>query len=324
MQRRKFLAAGIGGFAAALVSPRGLAQSAGGTTRIIFPFAPGGPGDGLSRLLADAIATATGRPAIVENKSGADGRIGIQAVKNSAPTGDTLLVTTGPTMWLMGMVHPAPGYDPVADFAPVSLLARYDFCVAVANVTGVKSMAEFAVWLKANPQKASYAIPGLGTIPHFTGTQLAKLLGVDMVRVAYRGSTPAVNDVISGQIPIIIVPVSDGLQQHKAGNLRILAVTGTERSPFLPDVPTLREGGIDLVGDAWYALWAPAGTPAETVAQINGAATALLAKPDMKDRLAAFGLVAVGSTPQQLAQAMSEAATAWGPIVKETGYKIEQ
>ena len=324
MQRRKFLAAGIGGFAAALVSPRGLAQSAGGTTRIIFPFAPGGPGDGLSRLLADAIATATGRPAIVEDRTGADGRIGIQVVKNSAPTGETLLVTTGPSMWLMPMVHPAPGFDPVQDFTPISLLTRSEFCVAVANNTGVKTMADFRAWLAANPQKASYGIPGLGTIPHFTGTRLAKLLGVDMVRVVYRGTTPAMNDLISGQIPIAVVTVGDAVQQYRAGNVHVLAVTSQARSPFLPDVPTMRESGIDLVGDAWYALWGPAGTPSDVVAKLNAAAVALMAKPDTKDRLAAFGLVAVGSTPQQLAQAMSEAATAWGPIVKETGYKIEQ
>ena len=324
MRRRIFMGGGLCGVGAALYARGVMAQAAGGAMRVIFPFAAGGPGDALSRLVADAIGAAEGRAGIVENRTGADGRIGIQAVKNSGGSGDTLLVTTGPTMWLMPIVHAAPGYDPVKDFAPVSLLARFDFCLAVANNSGVGAIADFPGWLKANPQKASYGIPGLGTIPHFIGTRLARLLGVEMVRVVYRGSTPAVNDVISGQIPIIIVPLSDGLQQHRAGNLRILAVTGAERSPFLDTVPTLRESGIDLTGDAWYALWAPAATPADQLGRYHGAVVQLLQRSNVKERLSNYGLIAVGSTATELAGAMAEATATWGPVVRETGFRIEQ
>ena len=137
MQRRTFVTGALGSVGVALAASNVWAQAAGGALRIIFPFAAGGPGDALSRLVADAIGTAMGRAGIVDNRTGADGRIGIQAAKNSGGSGDTLLVTTGPTMWLMPMVHAAPGYDPAKDFAPVSLLARYDFCVAVANNSGV-------------------------------------------------------------------------------------------------------------------------------------------------------------------------------------------
>ena len=324
MHRRNVLLSGAGAVGALLSQRLAAAQTPGGTLKIVFPFSPGSPGDVTSRLVADSIATALGRSAIVENRTGADGRLGINFVKNAAPDGNTLLITTGPTMWLMHLVHKAPGFDPYVDFAPISMLAKFDFAIAVANTIGVKSMAELITWIKANPAKASYAIPGAGTIPHFMGVRLAKLLGVDMARVVYRGSTPATNDVISGQIPMAIVTLGDCLQQHRAGNLRVVAVSSAERSSFTPEVPTLRESGIDLVADAWYALWAPVGTPPDMVARFNAATVDLLRKPDIKQRLTNLGLIADGSTPEQLASAMREATSAWGPIIKETGYTIDQ
>lgn len=324
MHRRAVLSLGLGALGAGMTGARTSAQSPGGTLKIVFPFAPGGPGDAVSRMLADGISTIFNHPAIVENRTGADGRLGINFVKNANPDGNTLLVTTGPTMWLMHMVHSSPGFDPFMDFAPIAQLASYDFAIAAANTTGVKTMGELVAWIKANPSKASYGIPGAGTIPHFTGVRLSQLIGADMVRVVYRGGVPAVNDVISGQIPIVVLTTADCLQQHRAGNLRILATTGSERSPFAPDVPTLRESGIDLTGDAWYALWAPADTPPDTIARLNSAAVQMLAKDDTKQRLKLLGLIAAGGTPGQLATAMTDATALWGPIIKETGYRIEQ
>ncbi len=324
MHRRAMLSLGFGALGAAALGTRTSAQTPSGTIKIVFPFSPGGPGDAVSRMVADSIASVLDRPAIVDNRTGADGRLGINFVKNATADGSTLLVTTGPTMWLMHMVHANPGFDPTTDFAPIAQLASYDFAIAVANTIGVKTMSELVAWIRANPSKASYGIPGAGTIPHFTGVRLSKLIGVDMVRVVYRGSVPAVNDVISGQIPIVVTTSADCLQQHRAGNLRILATTGNQRSPFAPDVPTLRESAIDLVGDAWYALWAPAGTPPDTIARLNSAAVQMLAKDDAKQRLKLLGLVAAGGTPGQLATAMTDATALWGPIIKETGYRIEQ
>ncbi len=324
MHRRTFVSLGLGALGALFGSRAVSAQAQGGTLKIVFPFSPGSPGDVTSRLIADSISTALGRTAIVDNRTGADGRLGINFVKNAAPDGNTLLITTGPTMWLMHLVHKAPGFDPYVDFAPISLLAKFDFAIAVANNTGLRSIAEMTAWIRANPAKASYGIPGAGTIPHFTGVRLSKLIGVDMARVVYRGSAPAVNDVISGQIPMAIVTLGDCLQQHRAGTLRMIAVTGAERSVFAPDVPTLREAGIDLSGDAWYALWAPASTPQDMIARYNAATLDLLQKPDIQQRLSNLGLVAAGSTPDVLAAAMRDAAAAWGPVIKETGYTIDQ
>lgn len=323
MRRRDVLVLGASG--AILAGPRlARAQLAGTPVKIIFPFGAGGGGDALSRLLAEHIGPALGRTVIVENRTGADGRIGIQAVKAAAPDGDTLLVTTGPTVWLMALVHPSPGYDPFADFEPIAQLASYDFCIAVANSTGLTTIQELAAWIKVNPDKATYGIPGAGTIPHFTGINFAKMTGVDMKRLTYRGGAPAITDLIGGQIPIVVGTLADALQQHRAGTIRIVAVTGEKRSAFVPEVPTLKESGFDLVGDAWYGMWAPAKTPREAIAKINAAVAAALANPEIMQRLETLGLVAMGSTPAQLTASMKDNTERWGPIVKATGYTMQQ
>jgi tripartite-type tricarboxylate transporter receptor subunit TctC len=325
MLRREVLKLGIGGaLASASGSSAAQAQLAGTPLKIIFPFGAGGGGDALSRIVAEQIGPALGRSIIVENRTGADGRIGIQAVKAAPPDGDTLLITTGPTMWLMAMVHPAPGYDPFADFEPVSQLAAFEFCIAVANTLNVKTLPELVAWIKANPDKATYGIPGAGTIPHFTGVSFAKSVGVDMKRLPYRGGAPAINDLVGGQIPIVIGTLVDALQQHRGGTVRIVAVTSKARSAFVPDVPTLSESGIDLVGDAWYGLWAPARTPRETVAKINAAVAAGLAKPEVKQRLETLGLIAMGTPPAALTAAMKDNTERWGPIIKASGYTMQQ
>ena len=321
MNRRKFIAATAAGLATA--STRAAAQVGATPVKIVFPFGAGGGGDAVSRLMAEKIAAAIGRPVIVENKTGADGRIGIQAVKNAAPDGDTLLITTGPTMWLFPMTHPAPGYDPFADFAPIALLARFEFCVAVANNTGLKTMAELADWVKANPDKAAYGVPGAGTIPHFTGVGLSKLLGTEMRRVPYRGGAPAMIDLVAGQIPIVVGTLADALQQHRGGTIRIIAVASKARSPFVPEVPTLIEAGFNLSGDSWYGLWAPANTPPASIAKINAAVGGALAEDSVKQRLETLGLIPSPSSPEALTAVMKSDAATWADIVKASGFRME-
>ncbi len=301
-----------------------LAQAGGTPVKIVFPFGAGGGGDAISRLVAEWIAPELKRSVIVENRTGADGRIGIGSVKSSPPDGNTLLITTGPTMRLMPLVHKAPGYDPFNDFAPISLLARFEFCVAAALNTGINSMKEMATWVKANPDKATYGLPGAGTIPHFTGVALSKLIGVDMRRLPYRGGAPAMNDLVGGQIPLSVGTVADALQQHRAGKVRILAVTSKTRSPFLPEVPTLTESGFNLESEAWYGFWAPAGTPEAVVATLNAAVTEALKVEANRKRLEGVGLIPVGTTPARLVEIMRENTAQWSGIVKESGYTMEQ
>lgn len=173
-------------------------------TKLIFPFAAGGGGDTLCRILAQQAGQLLDRTVIVENRTGGDGLIGIKSVKNASPDGTTILVTAGPTMYLLPMVEIEPSFDINKDFMPVSLLARFEFGVVAGPAVDAKDFKQFASWLKANPDKATYGVPSNGTIPHFTGSQLEKVLGILMTRVPYRGSAPIINDLVGGHLPLAL------------------------------------------------------------------------------------------------------------------------
>jgi tripartite-type tricarboxylate transporter receptor subunit TctC len=291
-------------------------------TKMIFPFSAGGGGDTLCRLVAQCAGPLLDRTIIVENRTGGDGLIGIKWVRNASPDGTTILVTTGPTMYLLPMVETEPSFDLNRDFVPVSLLARFEFGVVAGPAVDAKDFKLFVAWLKANPGKATFGVPSNGTIPHFAGSKLEQVLGVPLTPVAYRGSAPAISDLIGGHLPFAIVTIADAIPQHRAGGVKILAVSSAERSPFLPDVPTLKESGVDLVADGWYGMWLPAGSPRDFAKQLSAAVAASLAKPDVREKLLAIGLIPVGTTPEELAQEAVADTTLWRPIVKATGYKI--
>ena len=177
-------------------------------------------------MLAQHIGPLLDRNIIVENRTGGDGLIGIKAVKGANPDGTTILVTTGPTMYLLPMVETTPSFDAAKDFVPVSQLARFEFCVFVGTAVPaeVKDFKQFVAWLKANPDKATFGVPSNGTIPHFTGSRLEQALGIKLTRVAYRGSAPIINDLVGGHMPFAISTLTDAIPQHRAGNVRILAV----------------------------------------------------------------------------------------------------
>ncbi|MDI1262668.1 MAG: Bug family tripartite tricarboxylate transporter substrate binding protein [bacterium] len=322
MKRRDFLAAS-GAAALAAMTGNAFAQS-GPLTKIIFPFAAGGGGDALCRLLAQHMGPLLDRNMIVENRTGGDGLIAIKAVKGAAPDGATILVTTGPTMYLLPMVETTPSFDTAKDFVPVSQLTRFEFCVFAgpAVPAEVKDFKQLVTWLKANPDKATFGVPSNGTIPHFTGSRLEEVLGVKLTRVAYRGSAPIINDLIGGHLPFAISTLTDAIPQHRAGTIRILAVSSAERSPFLPEAQTLKENGIDLVADAWYGMWLPAGASPDFAKKLSEVAATALAKPEVKEKLLAIGLIPVGSTPQGLTDVLAANTAFWQPIVKATGYKI--
>ena len=317
IDRRHFLS----GCASLTLAPSARAQS-GPLTKIVFPFAAGGAGDTICRLIAEHLRQPLDRTVIVENRTGADGLIGIKSVMSAAPDGTTILITTGPTMYLLPMVETKPSFDQARDFVPVSLLGRYEFCVATGAGTDATDFKQLVAWLRANPAKASFGVPSNGTIPHFTGSRLEQVLGLPMTRVPYRGGAPIVKDLVGGHLPFAVITLADALPQHQAGNVRVLAVSSAQRSPFLPDVPTLRENGVDLVADAWYGMWLPAGSSPEFARQLSAAVVTALAKPDVRDKLLAIGLIPVGTTPEGLSQELAANTAFWQPIVKATGYKI--
>jgi tripartite-type tricarboxylate transporter receptor subunit TctC len=295
----------------------------GPLTRIIYPFAAGGGGDTLCRVLAQRMSQLLDRSIIVENRTGADGLIGIKAVKGAKADGTVVLVTTGPTMYLLPMVESEPSFDTAKDFVPVSLLVRFEFGIVIGPEVEAKDFSQFVAWLKAHPDQATYGVPSNGTIPHFAGTRLEKALGVAMTRVPYRGSAPIVTDLIGGHLPFGITTLADAMAQHRVGGVKILAILSAERSPFLPNVPTLKENGIDLVADAWYGMWLPAGTADDVAGKLGEAVAKALSEGELREKLITLGLIPVGTNAEGLKAELAANTAFWQPIVKATGYKVE-
>ncbi len=320
MRRLYFIAAIL----LAAVAAQPVAAQTGGPVRIIFPYGAGGSGDGLARLMAEHLRVALNDAVIVENRTGAQGRIGIQAVKNAAPDGKTILLTPIAPVSIYQHVYKALGYDPIKDLAPISQVAEFDFALAVGPQVPVKSLKELVDWVKANPGQGSYGTPAAGTLPHFFAVSFARAAGLDLRHVGYRGSAAAMTDLVGGQIPIVVTTTSDVLEQHKGGRIRVLATSDAKRSPFLPDIPTFKELGYDIQGTGWYAFFAPAGTPADVIERINKGLVDAVRTEAVKDRLRAFGLVPTGTSAAELGRIQKADSELWEPAVKASGFAPDQ
>ncbi len=329
MRSRRTLVRALGGAAAlATLSPwPALAQSLE-TVKIVNGFPAGGTADTTSRRVAERLgagAYAKGA-AFVENKPGAAGRIACEFVKSAAPDGATLLLTPYSCMAIYPHSYAKLSYDPTRDFVPVSTTAIMTHGLAIgplvpASVTSVK---DFLAWAKAHPKEASFGTPGAGSTPHFIGVLLGLHSGVDLKHIPYRGSLPAIADVMGGQVAATLTPTGDALGHHKAGKLRLLATSGAQRSPFTPDVATLAEAGHgDLSTEEWFGFYAPARTPAAVVSAANLAINNALKERAVIESLATFGLVARGSTPEAMEKSQREETLRWGPLVKKTGFTAE-
>ena len=323
-RRMAYVLAGVLAAFFALQPSIAQAQLATEPIRIIFPFAAGGSGDALARLLAEHMRASLDQPVIVENRTGAQGRLGVQAVKAAAPDGKTILLTPVAPMSIYHHVYKSLAYDPVADFAPLSQVATFDFALAVGPQVPAKSLKELVAWVKANPDKGSYGTPAAGALPHFFAVAFAKAAGLDIRHVSYRGSAAAMADVVAGQIPIIVTTTADVTEQHKGGRIRVLATSDKERSPFLPDIPTFKEAGYDIVGSGWYGLYAPAKTPPDMVARLNKAIVAAVQTPEVKQRLLSFALVPTGTSAAEHAKIQKDDSDLWAPAIKASGYSPEQ
>jgi tripartite-type tricarboxylate transporter receptor subunit TctC len=299
------------------------AQEIPQTIRIVFPFAAGGSGDALARLIADKMQAGLSRTVIVESRTGGAGRIGVLAVKNAVPDGATLLITPIAPVAVYQHTYKSLDYDPIKDFAPISQVATFDFGIAVNPQLGVSSLKELVAWCKANPAKANFGIPATGSLPHFLGIMLGRAAGIDLKHVAYRGSAAALADLVAGHIPMMVTTTSDLVQNHKAGKIRMLATSDKQRSPFVPDVPTFREAGYDLQATSWYAMFAPAKTPRDIVDRYSKAIAAAVQAPDVSAKLQSFGLTPTGTTAAELAKIQKDDAALWAPAVKASGFTAE-
>jgi tripartite-type tricarboxylate transporter receptor subunit TctC len=292
--------------------------------RIVFPFTAGGSGDAASRLIAEAMSNALGRPVIVENRVGADGRIGMRAVKEAAPDGATLLLTPIAPISIYQHVYAKLDYDPINDFVPISEVGTFDFGIATGPQTDARTLKELIAWAKAHPSDANFAIPAAGTLPHFLGVMLARAAGIDLRPVPYRGSAAGLTDLIAGHIPIEITTTSDLVQMAKDGRIRVLATSSRGRSPFLPDVPTLREAGYDLVATGWYGMFAPAKTLPDVIARYNKIIVDAVRSPQFKDRMMTFGLQPTGTSAAAFAHIVEDDSTLWEPAIKASGFRAEK
>jgi tripartite-type tricarboxylate transporter receptor subunit TctC len=296
--------------------------------KIINGFPAGGTADSTSRRVAEKLGgTAYSKnAAVVENKPGAGGRIACETVKAANPDGSTLLLTPYSCTAIYPHIYSKLSYDPFKDFVPVSIAAVMTHALTVGPLVpaSVKTVKDFLAWAKANPDKANYGSPAAGSTPHFLAALLGLNNGVELKHVPYRGSLPAVADMIGGTLASTSTPTGDALANHKAGKVRILATSGAKRTPFTPDVATYAEQGFpELTTEEWFGFYAPARTPANVVANANAAINAALKDKSVVDSLALMGLVAQGSTPAEMDKSQKEEHVRWGPLVKKIGFTAE-
>ena len=295
--------------------------------KILYGFPPGSAGDSVARRVAEKLAgTAyTKNPGVVENKPGAGGRIAIETLKASPADGSVLALAPVSALAVYPHIYPKLSYKP-EDVTPVSIGAVmfHGLAVGPAVPAEVKTLKDFLAWAKANPDKANYGSPGAGSMPHLLGALLGLRAGVPLRHVPYRGTVPSITDLVGGQVAAAMNPSGDYLQYIKAGRVRVLATSGRQRSPYLPDVPTFIELGYpDVTSEEWFGFYAPARTPAATLANANAAVHQALKDKAVIDSLALVGLLAHASSPQEMAADQKSEFERWAPLVKQIGFTAE-
>lgn len=298
-------------------------EAARGPARILLAF-EGGSSRPVAMRLAEYTGVALRRAVIVEEKPGATGRIGALALKSAVPDGATIAYLPIAVPVLAPLTFKDVHYDPKRDFVPVSQVATYDLAFAVRRDHPAKSMPEYFAWLKARPAQAFYGTGAAGALPHFLGVMLARSTGVDLSHVAYKGFAPMSIDLLAGTIPAGISVVSDLIELHRAGKVRILAVSGARRVTQLPDVPTFLEQGYpDVQASGWAGVFAPAGTPKALVDEWSRALVAAVHSDDMRRMLFDMGVEPTGTTPEAFAAIMAADIERWTPIVKMSGFRAD-
>lgn len=285
--------------------------------RVVVNFPPGGAADQIARAISVPLQEALGQPVVVENRAGSNGNIGGDLVAKSAADGYTLLMSSGGMVSVNPHIYPKMPFDPAKDLEPVAAAARVLVFLVSKPALPVNNIAELIAYIKANPGKLSYGSAGSGSSPHLAGEMFKSQAGLFAVHVPYRGAAPALVDLLAGQIDYYFDP-GIGLNQVRAGKLKLLAVGSPKRSPLFPDVPTLNEAGLTgFDADTVFGFYAPSGTPAPVVARLNREINRILATPALKDRMAALGGEALAMTPGEFAAKASEDSKRFGAIIKE-------
>ncbi|HYC48121.1 MAG TPA: tripartite tricarboxylate transporter substrate binding protein [Burkholderiales bacterium] len=292
--------------------------------RMIVPFPAGGATDIVGRLIAQKLTESWGQQVIVDNRGGAGGTIGSDAAAKSAPDGYTMIVGTSSTHAIAPSLYTKLAYDPVRDFAPVTLIANATILLAVHPSLPAKNVKELIGLARKQPNALSFASSGNGGISHLVGEHFKSLAGIQMLHVPYKGDTPALADLVGGQVHLMFGTAVSFLPHVKAGRLNALAVTNAKRSPIAPNAPTVAESGLPgFEALQWFGVFVPAGTPREIIARLNGEIVKAVRLPDVRERMTSLGAEVVGSTPEQFAAFQKADMAKWAKVVKQSGAKIE-
>ncbi len=291
--------------------------------KIIVCLPPGGGVDTVTRIIADKLAQKLGQPVVVENKGGQSGNVGAEAVWISEPDGYTLLASQPAPITTSPLLFKKLAYDPTT-FVPVAVMSTIPNTLLVRPDFPAKNMAEFIAYAKANPGKLNYASQGNGTTSHLTGVMFDKAAGTKMNHIPYRGTAPAINDLLGGHVDLFFNELATSVELHKSGNAKILAVATEKRIPELADIPTMNEAGLPgFISDTWNAISAPPKTPAPIVAKLNAAINEVLKMPEIKAHYERMHLQAGGGTPQDMAKVVKTDTERWGAVIKSTNLTIE-
>jgi tripartite-type tricarboxylate transporter receptor subunit TctC len=294
------------------------------TVQVIVPFPPGGPTDIVGRLVAQKLSEGLGRPVVVENRAGAGGTVGSAAASKAAPDGYTLLYGSTSTLAIAPGLYKSLAYDPRTAFAPISLVSRGAIVLAVHSAVPAATVTEFIAEAKRAPGKLSYASAGSGTPPHLSAEFFKSVAGVDLLHIPYKGGAQALNDVASGQAQAIFEGLVTIAPQARAGRVRALAITGNERDPGLPGVPTFAEAGLPKF-DAyfWSGLVAPAGTPPAIIARLNSVLVQALERSEVREALSRQGLHTAPSTPEAFGAFIASEIGRWSAVTKSSGAQAD-
>lgn len=317
----------LGALAAAGL-PVSVRAQAGGleNARVLVGFPPGGTTDIVSRRLADGLRGGYARQAVVDNRAGAGGRVAIEQLKPAPTDGSTFLMTPASMVVIYPHIYRQLSYDPMADLQPVAPVCTtaFGFGVGPAVPASVRNIRDFVAWCKANPAQANYGSPAAGSVPHFLGALLERAAGIGLQHVAYRGSQPAVLDMLGGQLPAVSAPVGEFLPHMRTGKVRVLATSGPERSRYFPDVPTFGEQGFrEVEAIEWYGVFLPGKASAESVQRLSAALQAVTRTPEYATGIAQMGLEPASATPAAFAQQVRADLERWRPIVRTIGFSAD-
>ena len=292
--------------------------------RFMVGFPPGGSADVASRTIAQRLSERLGQPLVMDNRAGAGGMVGLEAIAKSAPDGYTIGIGTSGALTVNPTLRPKMPYDSLKDFAPVSTLVINPIALTIAPGQPPQNTREFLAWAKSQPGKLSFGTAGTGTAMHLAGEVLNQMAGINIVHVPYKGSAPAAVDLMGGQIPLGVLDLAAGLTHIRSGKIRALGMTTLNRSPVAPEIPTLAESGVPGFDvKSWFGIVAPAGTPPEIINRLNAEIVAILNSQEGKDRLVAAGLEALPSTPQAFMDTIRSEIPRWAGVIKAAGIKLE-